>query len=256
MYEHVTLSLLQQMIIVSCGSTMRPFLTAEWRHLILLTYAVEPAQLEPYLPNGLVPDMIGQRAFVSLVAFDFLNTRVRGIPVPFHINFPEINLRCYVKYGEQRGVLFIREFVPRFCIAQLARRLYNEPYASIPMWSKIEQNKQQRIISHDFQYGGKEHSLKFTVENRPQQPKENSTAHFFKEHEWGFGTNKKGKLIRYKVEHPVWETYPVETRFHLDVDFGLLYGEQWRFLNNKIPYHLTVAKGSRIKVFPGEIINP
>lgn len=70
--------------------------------------------------------------FISLVGFMFLDTRVFGIPVPFHINFEEVNLRFYVKReaadGVRRGVVFIREIVPRFAIAAVASMLYGEPY--------------------------------------------------------------------------------------------------------------------------------
>src|SRR3954447_13320947 len=116
------------------------FLTAEWRHLCLITYAVEPQRLVRYLPPGLELDTLNGEAFVSLVAFDFLNTRVLGIPWPGYRNFPEINLRFYVREGERRGVAFVREFVPKRLIAWLARGLYNEPYATAPMRSVVREN--------------------------------------------------------------------------------------------------------------------
>ncbi|MEM7103145.1 MAG: DUF2071 domain-containing protein [Bacteroidota bacterium] len=232
---------------------MRPFLTAEWRNLILLTYSVEPSKLQPWLPDGLTLDIIDDRAFVSFVAFDFLRTRVKGLPIPFHINFPEINLRFYVKKGEQRGVMFIKELVPKPCIALVARKLYNEPYEATPMksFSKIEGS--HLIIEHFFEYGGRKHDLKFVADNEPFMPEADSTATFFKEHEWGYGLDHNGKLQQYRVEHPLWRIYPLRKRFHLNVDFGLLYGETWDFLGSKIPYSVLLAEGSAIKVFPGEI---
>lgn len=75
----------------------RPFLTARWQHLCLLNYAVDPARLQPRLPEGLELDTLAGEAYMSLVAFDFLDTRVLGIPWPFYRNFPEINLRFYVR---------------------------------------------------------------------------------------------------------------------------------------------------------------
>ena len=45
-------------------------------------------------------------------------------------NFDEINLRVYVRHKSQnewrRGVVFIKEFVQKKAIAELARALYNE----------------------------------------------------------------------------------------------------------------------------------
>src|SRR3954471_19004784 len=113
------------------------FLTARWSNLCLLTYAVPPALLEPRLPRGLSLDLRDGQAFVSLVAFDFLDTRVLGVPWPGYRNFPEINLRFYVRHREERGVVFVREFVPRRLVAFLARAIYGEPYVAARMTSQI-----------------------------------------------------------------------------------------------------------------------
>lgn len=237
----------------------KPFLTAEWRHLILLTYGIDPEMLTPYIPKGLEPDIYDGRAFVSFVAFDFLNTKVKGLTIPFHVNFPEINLRFYVRQpmpdgSYRRGVVFIKELVPKYCIALVADKIYNEPYEAIPMTSSVEPENNELIIKHNFEYNNRGFDLKFTVENAPYFPKEDSTAHFFKEHEWGYGTTKKGNLMTYRVEHPFWKIYPISKRFYLNVDYGYIYGEDWAILNGQIPYSIVVAEGSPIKVFPGQVI--
>src|SRR5262245_26571807 len=113
-----------------------PFLTARWSNLFLATYAVPHDLLRPRLPPGLELDIWERQAFVSLVAFDFLQTRVLGVPWPGYRDFPEVNLRFYVRHGNQRGVTFIREFVPRRLVAWMARLLYNEPYVAAPMRSQ------------------------------------------------------------------------------------------------------------------------
>lgn len=239
---------------------MRPFLTAEWKNLILLTYAVDPTVLEPYLPKGLELDLYKGKAFVSFVAFEFLNTKVKGIPIPFHINFPEVNLRFYVRHKhketgeERRGVVFIKELVPKFMIALVANKIYNEPYQAVPMKGKSTLENSDWIMKYEMRIANEKFSWKFIAKNEPYFPSENSTEQFFKEHEWGFGTNHKGQLMHYKVEHPVWKIYPLEERFELKVDFGSIYGEQWSFLNLQIPYNILVAEGSPIKVFPGAVL--
>jgi uncharacterized protein YqjF (DUF2071 family) len=113
----------------------RDVLTATWANLSVITYAVDEERLRAVLPPGCVPDLRDGRAFASLVAFDFLGTRVMGISWPGHRNFPEINLRFYVRHGERRGVCFLREFVPRRVVATMARLLYNEPYRAATMSS-------------------------------------------------------------------------------------------------------------------------
>ncbi len=242
----------------------RPFLTAEWRHLILLTYSVEKEVLLPYLPEGLELDVYKGRYFASFVAFDFLNTKVKGFPIPFHRHFPEVNLRFYVRRKledgtYERGVVFVKELVPKRMVALIAKKVYNEPYEYTPMWSEVYSDEESEennrfIIEHGMEYGGLEHHWRFIPTDEPFLPDENSTEHFFKEHEWGYGVDKRGRLLRYRVEHPVWKVYPLTERFELKVDFGILYGEQWSFLNHLIPYNILVAEGSAIKVFPGELL--
>src|SRR5262249_7166885 len=120
------------------------FLTARWSNLILATYAVPEELLAPRLPRGLELDRRDGQCFVSLVAFDFLRTNVFGIPWPGFRNFPEINLRFYVRSGDRRGVVFIREFVPKALVAWLARMFYNEPYEATSMSSQ-EYDQGERI---------------------------------------------------------------------------------------------------------------
>src|SRR5579875_2320892 len=116
------------------------FLTAEWRKLIMAQRAVKPKLLMPYLPRGVELDLYhppqGEaRCYVSLVGFLFDRVRVKGIAIPWHTRFEEINLRFYVKRREpdgsvRRGVVFVREFVPRRAIAWVAKGIYEEPYAA------------------------------------------------------------------------------------------------------------------------------
>src|SRR6185369_1491690 len=96
----------------------------------------------PYVPARTELDVWNGRHLVSVVGFQFLRTRVLGIPIPFHRNFEEVNLRFYVRRkvddGWRRGVVFIKEIVPRAAIAFMARKLYNEPYIALPMAHRIE----------------------------------------------------------------------------------------------------------------------
>lgn len=118
-------------------TSLRPFLTAEWRHLALLNYRVDPAVLAPFVPKGTELDAWQGKTFVSMVGFLFLDTRVLGMAVPWHRDFEEVNLRFYVRRHApdcvRRGVVFLKEIVPRWAIAATARLLYGEKYEPLPM---------------------------------------------------------------------------------------------------------------------------
>ena len=119
----------------------RRFLSAAWRNLVMLNYEIDPTVLRPLIPKGTELDPWNGRYFVSVVGFLFLQTRVLGVPIPFHRNFEEVNLRFYVRRqardGWRRGVVFVKEIVPRIAIAAVARWIYNENYVACPMSSSV-----------------------------------------------------------------------------------------------------------------------
>ncbi len=232
-----------------------PFLTARWSHLVNFTYAVPPELLLKHVPSGTVLDVQDGHAFVSLVAFDFLNTKVFGIPWPGYRDFPELNLRFYVKKNDERGVVFIREFVPKALIAKLAKLFYNEPYEAAPMYSRVVDDGQSVSYELGVEAQGHQHRVKIQGLYPTFMASEDSEAHYFKEHKWGFGRTRSGKTLTYEVEHPWWETYHVDN-WELDVDFGALYGKEWAFLKDTEPLHVIFAVGSDIKVFPQQIFRP
>jgi len=227
----------------------KPFLTAEWRRLLLLQYDIDASLLEPHLPPGCVADTLDGRAFVSFVAFDFLNTRVMGVRWPGYVNFPEINLRAYVRHGERRGVVFIREFVPQRLVAFLANTIYNEEYRAVPMSSRCTESGGGVEVTHEIKLGGRFRRIKFSGHAPLVLPSEESTEHFFKEHEWGFGRSRRGTLITYRVQHPRWRVYGNPT-YELDYDFAVAYGDAWAGLNGRTPHSVVLAEGSAVEVFP------
>ncbi len=227
----------------------RPFLTARWSNLCLFNYAVSLDILQPHVPPGLELDLHDGQAFVSLVAFDFTQTRVWGVPWPGYRSFPELNLRFYVRQGAERGVVFVRELVPLRLVAWMARRLYNENYVATPMHSRVAEDAERIVVSHQLHYQARAYQLRVEGSKPAIMPASDSVEHFFKEHMWGFGTDRQGRTTRYEVRHPYWAVYPVH-RYDLNLDWGQVYGSQWQALNGREPMSVILAVGSAISVFP------
>jgi uncharacterized protein YqjF (DUF2071 family) len=227
----------------------RPFLTAQWRNLFLATYAVPPALLQAQLPAGLELDTRGGYAFVSLVAFQFIQTRVFGVSWPGYRDFPELNLRFYVRQGNDRGVVFVREIVSPRLVAWIARAIYNEPYRVAPLTSHCQEDKESRTMEYRLTWTGREQLLRVSGRKPGFVPGEASDEHFFKEHRWGYGRTRRGQPLRYEVTHPVWEVFPVLS-YHIEMDWGSVYGPQWEFLSKATPISTVFAAGSAIEVYP------
>ncbi|MBX7144602.1 MAG: DUF2071 domain-containing protein [Oligoflexia bacterium] len=234
-----------------------PFLTAEWRDLLVLNYQVQPELLLPYLPSGLELDYFNGKTLVSLVAFRFLNTRVRGLRVPWHVNFEEINLRFYVRCSVagqvRRGVVFIKELVPRAAIALVARAAYNENYYCVPMSHQRNVSGQNLEIAYSWRADGVWQSVSAAVQGEPTALAAGSEAEFIFEHYWGYCRARSGATTEYQVTHRPWRAW-TNPKVILNAQLARTYGEQFaKYLS--VPYSSAyLAEGSEIEVYSGKAL--
>lgn len=229
-----------------------PFLTARWEHLTLISWHVPADLLTPYLPRGLELDLFENRPAVSLVAFAFRKCKVKGFSIPFHTNFPEVNLRFYVRDPAtgRRGVSFIREFVPQPITCWVARAIYNEPYE--PRHIAIRTDADETRVAAEYiidPESPRPHRLTIDADPTPSTPDHHTVEHWFKEHEWGYGRTRRGTTLAYRVVHPLWRTWPVRT-WTLDARLAQLYGSEWSILDHAKPINITFAEGSHVEVWP------
>ncbi len=162
----------------------------------MLNYEVDPKLLLSLVPVGTELDSWQGRTFVSLVAFRFLNTRVAGLPIPFHRSFDEVNLRFYVRRADgdqlKRGVVFLKEIVPRRAIAWVARTFYNENYVALPMDHRIDIG--EGTVAAEYRWSFSEHANRIALKasGSPALPAAGSQEEFITEHYWGYA-NTKGR---------------------------------------------------------------
>jgi uncharacterized protein YqjF (DUF2071 family) len=239
---------------------MHTFLTAEWRKLILAQYEVAPSALAPWLPNGLELDLYddhGQpKCYVSLVGFLFDNVRVKGIAFPFHTRFEEVNLRFYVARNapdgtRRRGVVFIREFVPRAAISLIARSLYEEPYRTLPMRHRIESTSESLHVEYAWRARGRWSRLAVDADPQPEQIAPGSVEEFITEHYWGYTRRTRGHTSEYGVQHPRWSIYRIRNSA-VEADLGALYGSAFASLHAAAPANIVLAEGSDVSVSSGD----
>jgi hypothetical protein len=234
----------------------RPFLTAEWRYLVMLNYEVDVSVLAPLVPAGTGLDLWQDRALVSVVGFRFLDTRLRGVAVPFHRSFEEVNLRFYVRREmsdgpARRGVVFVRELVPRVAIASLARWAYNEPYRAVPMRSVAPAAPVDAPgrVSYEWRTRASWQSLAATATGAPAIPAPGSEAAFITEHYWGYTRQRDASTIEYEVTHPVWRVWAVADP-RLDANVVDLYGVPFAAALGRPPVSASIAEGSAVAVYP------
>lgn len=239
----------------------RPFLTAQWEYLVFLSYRCPSALLEPLVPKGTELDYWQGQPLISLVGFHFRNTRVRGLPIPCHGTFEEVNLRFYVRRqdpsGEMRNaVVFIRELVPRRVIAAVARRCYNEPYLALEMSNANDLDPPERgLLAYFWSTGGRKFSLMANIGGAPAEPERDSEAAYITEHYWGYTRQPDGETLEYRVDHPRWPVW-TPSSFNAEGPMELVFGEPFAQVLRQPPTSAFVAVGSDVSVYPGHRLSP
>jgi len=235
-------------------STSRPvFLTANWRRLLLLNYQINPDALLPWLPPHTEIDTWNDTCYVSLVGFMFQDTRVRGFQIPGHVNFEEINLRFYVRrfdpagLGWKRGVVFVREIVPRPAIAWVANTLYRERYVARHMTHRWEESPNLLEVEYSWREDKVWQAFGVQADPDPLELKSGSEAEFITEHYWGYSRRNAHSSTEYQVEHPRWRVHPIQA-WHCSVDFGAAYGQAFARLSETEPLSVFLAEGSEVSV--------
>ena len=236
------------------------FLSAEWSDLLFANYVVAPTLLAPLVPKGTELDFHDGKCYISLVAFQFLNTKVFGIPAFPKRNFDEINLRFYVKRPlsdgkEQTGVVFIKEIVPSRLIAWTARTLYGENYIAMNMDHEIKNDRASQEIKLTYRCGRGEFYNRFSAVVPPESHigDDEQLGPFITEHYWGYSSPNQNRTVEYEVKHPRWPINRV-TDYSIDFDFKDLYGPHYSLLSEMEPASVLYCEGSGITVHLGTTI--
>jgi uncharacterized protein YqjF (DUF2071 family) len=235
---------------------MAVFLTAEWRKLAFANYAIDPEILKKYIPAGTELDLWEGTCYVSLVGFKFCNIRLKGFRIPFHSDFEEVNLRFYVRYKDgdvwKRGVVFMKEIVPKPAITFVANTLYKENYCTMPMAHSWQESGNDLKVEYRWK-SGNWNSFNILADNNLTSIALLSQEEFITEHYWGYAQAGRGITSEYEVVHPKWQLYTV--KYHsIEVDFGKVYGPEFSFLGLAQPVSVFLAEGSEIAVQSGKLI--
>ncbi|GAB4091828.1 YqjF family protein [Flaviaesturariibacter terrae] len=235
----------------------RTFLSAEWRNLLMANYAVDPALLRPFLPCRTELDTFNGVHYASLVGFLFANTEVMGFAIPGHRTFEEVNLRFYVRYKEEglwkRGVVFLKEIVPRRAIAWVANTLYGENYVRYPMRHQWKEEDGRLEVAYEWKVGRDWNVIRARAEAAPAPLLAGSEEEFITEHYWGYTQVNDRCTGTYQVAHPAWRVHRVHD-YAIHCDVARIYGAGFADALQSEPQSVFLAEGSPIQVMKGERI--
>lgn len=223
----------------------------------MVNYAIDKATLTKYLPAGTELDLWNGTCYVSLIGFLFKNVRLLGLAIPFHTVFEEVNLRFYVRYQDdgvwKRGVVFIKEIVPKYALTIIANTFYNENYQTLPMKHKWDFTRDSLSITYNWRVKGKWQGLSVLADSNLSEIIADSETEFITEHYWGYSKQNNSVTNEYEVRHPKWRQYAIQS-YQINVDFGLTYGDHFKFLNHTTPTSIFLAEGSEISIEKKKVI--
>jgi uncharacterized protein YqjF (DUF2071 family) len=236
------------------------FLSAEWRDLLMLNYEVHPGILQKYVPAGTELDSFQGKTYVSVVGFRFCRTKLLGaIPIPFHTQFEEINLRFYVRRSvgneTRRGVVFIAEIVPKRAIALTARWFYDENYVCRVTAHSVRFTNVNFEVEYSWISANQSCKLQAGANGTPTSPSEGSLEQFITEHYWGYSRQSDEGTVEYDVSHVPWKVWTA-THAEFSGNTRDLYGEELSEVLKLPPTSAFIADGSPVNVFHGRKLPP
>lgn len=238
------------------------FLTARWRDLAMVSWPVDSGVLEPRVPPGTELDRWCGQPFVTLLGISFSETRVLRLPIPFHRTFADVNFRFYVTRptagGPRKGVVFIREIVPRRAVALLARRLYGEPFVALPVRGAVSEPGGPaaaggRQVLYEWDADGRRNCLAVKEGGGLRRPARGSLEAFVLDRYWGYSRRPGGRTFEFGVEHPSWQARAAIAT-EVECDVAGLYGAEFVGALRQPPAAVFVAEGSAVTVRTGGLI--
>lgn len=237
-----------------------PFLTATWRHLVMLNYEADPQVLQKYVPVGTELDSWNGKYLISMVGLLFLNTRVMGVPIPFYRNYEQVNLRFYVRRQSngdwKRGTVFIKQIVPKRAIALVAQQMYQEKFVAMPMnhaFKTLHSPAQPRRVSYQWLHRKAWNQMSVQASGEPTLPSPGSPEEFVAEHYWGYNRRSDGATLEYQVERSQWRLWQAE-QAELVCDVVGIYGPEFVESLKGPPASAFLSEGSDVVIYRGRII--
>jgi hypothetical protein len=186
-------------------------MTQTWNDLLFAHWPVHVSDLRPLVPLAFVLDLFAGQAWIGVVPFYMTNVAPRGIPAISWISeFPELNVRTYVRIGDRPGVYFFSLDAGSWPAVRTARLLLNLPYFSAAMRVRPE----QPAIAYESRRKDARQTANLRIDYRPAgapfEPLGESLEYFLTERYCLYNVGRRGRPYRLEIHHPPWKLQPAE----------------------------------------------
>ena len=187
--------------------TRRPLLSQVWNNLLFIHWRMDLGQVRQVVPEPLEIDTFNGEAWIAIVPFDMKGVTFYGLPPISKLSdFPEINVRTYVKFDNKPGVWFFSLDVPSKLAVWSARTFFHLPYR----YAEVDVTEQGERIHYQHKMND---NIEFEAYYHPTDPADAKTDSF---ETWAteryclYCQSKAGHIYRTEVQHPKWPLYKAE----------------------------------------------
>ena len=177
-----------------------------WHELLFAHWPVPAEPLRARLPAGLELDTFEGEAWLGVVPFRMSAVRLRGAPaLPGVSAFPELNLRTYVRRGEQRGVWFFSLDAASALAVRAARLWFHLPYFEARMTCDGRADG-VHYRSERTHRGAPAAALvaRYAPRAAVELARPGSLEHFLTARYCLFAATRRGALLRGDIHHEPW----------------------------------------------------
>ncbi|MCC7530274.1 MAG: DUF2071 domain-containing protein [Candidatus Melainabacteria bacterium] len=221
-------------------STAPYVMSQVWRNLLFAHWRVPADVLQKLIAAPLAVDTFDDSAWLGVVPFRMCE--IRGRLMPFHIDFLELNVRTYVKYGERRGVYFFSLDADHAPSVWGARTFYGLPYFR----AKMSYQNSNGVIQYSSKRLGVGQSADFCADYEatgvPEIAEPGSLQHFLTER-YCLMISQRGIVHRTDIHHAPWQLAPARANISVNSmtvplsltlttpPDSLLYAEEMKMVN-------------------------
>jgi uncharacterized protein len=182
-------------------------MTQTWRHLLFAHWRVEPAQLRPRVPREFELEVFDGTAWIGVVPFEMSNVAPRGVPsLPWVSEFPELNVRTYVRVGDRPGIYFFSLDAGSTLAVRAARALLNLPYYAAAMTAVADG---EAILYRSQRNGAAaEFVATYAPDGQGSAPSPGTLEYFLTERYCLYHLDHRANPYRLEIHHPPWDLQP------------------------------------------------
>jgi uncharacterized protein len=192
----------------------RPWvMTQTWHDLLFAHWRVDRSELRSKVPPAFELDLFWGEAWIGIVPFHMTNVAPRGVPsLPWVSEFPELNVRTYVRVGDRPGIYFFSLDAGSTVAVHTARTLLNLPYHAASMVVSRTQTGGVEYDSSRSSDPTAEFRGRYAPIGSPFVADKGSLEYFLTERYCLYHVNHQGVPYRLEIHHPPWPLQGAEAQ--------------------------------------------